>query len=137
MNATSREFFVYRLFDATDRLLYVGCTNSLKRRWYEHRSQHGAMATAAARCRVQGPYPHPTARSIERRALDSENPVYGLTPAKQSAIHRAYAWTDRRIRELINVGWPADLACKQAELDVKRQFPGQPTSYGDIWTVPA
>lgn len=132
MNPGARAFFVYRIYDPTDELLYVGCTNRPYTRWAEHRAERPGMAISAARFRMAGPYTRAVARDLERDALRTENPRFGLTPAKHSAIHRAHAWQERRALKLVGGGWDYITACKLAAVEVKREFPGEPTSYSDV-----
>jgi predicted GIY-YIG superfamily endonuclease len=129
---TERKFFVYRIFDNDGALLYVGCTNRPYTRWAEHRAERPWIARRAATFKMQGPFTRSVARAIERAALKAECPLFGLTPAKQSAITRAYAWTDRRTRELQQGGWDFATAAKLAANEAKHRFPGVPTSYADL-----
>lgn len=132
MNPDARAFFVYRIYGADDELLYIGCTNRPYTRWAEHRGERPGMATLAVRFRMAGPYTRAVARDIERDALSNESPRFGMTPARRSSIHRAFAWEARRTTELLEGGWDHDTAWQLAAAEVKRQFPGQATSYGDV-----
>jgi predicted GIY-YIG superfamily endonuclease len=132
MNADDRVFFVYRVYDVSGKLLYIGCTNRPYIRWAEHRAERPVMATRAARFRMAGPYTRAVARQLEREALRTEHPFFGMTPAKHSAISQAHAWEARRTSELLKSGWDYTAAWKLAAAEVKQQFPGAPTSYADV-----
>jgi predicted GIY-YIG superfamily endonuclease len=95
-----RDHFVYRLFDASGALLYIGCTKRLQERWGTHTSERPHMTRRVARCRLQGPYSYTVAREIERQALRSEAPEFGWTPAKRSEVAKRNRWIDERTREL-------------------------------------
>lgn len=132
MNVDARVFFVYRIYDESDGLLYIGCTNRPYTRWAEHRAERPGMATRAAQFRMAGPYTRAVARDIERDALRTEAPRFGMTPARHAAIQRAFTWQRRRAGELIGAGWDYMTASKLAAAEAKYQFPGEPTSYLDV-----
>lgn len=94
-----REHYVYRVFDAEGALLYIGCTNNPDRRWTEHRSDNPKWTSKAARFHLSGPYNYDTARRLEREALATENPQYGMTPQRRSA-HTRNANLQRRYFDL-------------------------------------
>lgn len=127
-----RDHFVYRIYDDSDLLLYIGCTNRPRTRWAEHRAERPGMACLAARFHMAGPYPRVVARQLEREAAESEHPRFGLTPSRQNAIMQAYSWEVRRVRELTEGGWDYLTAWKLAAVEVRTQFPGAPTSYSDV-----
>lgn len=67
-----RPHFVYRAYNATGRLLYVGCTVDLRRRWYEHFTPWSEEAETLLVER----YPNRTlALHVERIAQETEHPV--------------------------------------------------------------
>ncbi|OBK22516.1 GIY-YIG nuclease family protein [Mycobacterium asiaticum] len=118
-----REFFVYRVFDSTDQLLYVGCTKRLDKRWSEHKSNRPGMVAATTRCRVQGPYTYEVARALEHTAIRTEEPLLGWTPARHREKCGRSRWIDQRMNHLCNSGmdWPAALT--QAVADADEWFP--------------
>lgn len=85
--------FVYRCFDEDGRLLYVGCTANLNRRFTTHRSQSrwsSRMATVA----LIGPFVGTNARrramARETEVIAAERPLFNLTAERWSlARHRA------------------------------------------------
>ena len=76
-----RKYCVYRIFDARDRLLYVGCTEDVQTRIYMHRATH-TMVDAHL---IHRHYHHHTseligtslaeARAAERKAIKEERPL--------------------------------------------------------------
>lgn len=119
---SDREYFVYRVFDSSGVLLYVGCSNNLTRRWAEHRAMRPGFVRRAHRCKAQGPFTRPVARSLEREAAVTEFPLYGWTPFKQSAIQRRNAWLRRRTDELQQSGVRWKEAYDTATSEADRQF---------------
>ena len=109
-----RDHFVYRVFDAEGQLLYIGCTMRPSKRWAEHKIERPGMVAAAARFRVQGPYPRPVARALEKQAIRTEEPLLGWTPAKHRENCGRRRWTDRRARELHGSGVEVWDAIRQA-----------------------
>lgn len=130
--STKREYFVYRLFDAADRLLYVGCTNRPYLRWAEHRTERPWMAQRAVRFHMQGPFTRKMARALERQAQKFEHPLFGLTPAKQSHIMRAHHWQRARAEELMESGRGFQSAWRTALAEARLRFPAGPISYSDL-----
>ena len=100
----TRNHYVYRYFDAAGALLYVGCTMRPALRWHEHKAQRPAMCRRVARVRMLGPLNFDTARAIEKRAIETEEPIYGLTPAKYAVRQSKSAYTRRRMSELMKAG---------------------------------
>lgn len=87
-NPADRKHFVYRVFDVNGDLLYVGCSNNPWRRWNEHRTDRPLMTSQAHRFKLAGPYSYHTARRLEREALTTENPRYGMTPTRRGQHSR-------------------------------------------------
>lgn len=96
-----RNHYVYRYYDESGVLLYVGCSLRPLQRWKEHQSDHREMAARVASCRMQGPYNYDTARDVEADALATENPVYANTPHGQAEKQRRYGWIKRQMRQLV------------------------------------
>lgn len=94
---TQRKHFVYRIYDGNGELLYIGCTNNPERRWVEHRTDNKRMTAIARHFKLAGPYNYHTARRLEREALLTENPRFGMTPKRRgqhtrnAALQRKYA----------------------------------------------
>jgi len=91
---TSRNHFVYRYFDATGALLYVGCSIKPEARFREHRQMRSEMVDRVARIKMQGPYNYQTARQMERDAIRAEDPEFaGDSPRairERAERHRAF-----------------------------------------------
>lgn len=119
---TKREHFVYRVFDGGGSLLYVGCTNNPDRRWTEHRTNNAKWTAKAARFRLSGPYSYGTARRLEREALATENPQYGMTPERRSAHTRNANLQSRYFSLYLDQGYSpteaGSLAIERAEREV-------------------
>lgn len=114
MTEQPRDHFVYRTFDADGRLLYVGCTRRLGKRWSEHKLERGRMVAATARCRLQGPYTRDKARAIEREAIRTESPLVNWTPEVRHQDRKRQRWIDARIGVLFSAGVPLAHGLRQA-----------------------
>lgn len=85
MDPARREHFVYRAYDSTGHLLYVGCTMDLKRRRGEHRSW-SKWWPLAVRFRLSGPYNYTTGRALEREAIKTEHPLWNHNEPRRFRI---------------------------------------------------
>lgn len=74
----SPETAVYRIYDAADRLLYVGITNDLVIRWIGHRADRGWWRSEAHRYDVRWYHSRDVAAAEEKRAILSEHPKYNM-----------------------------------------------------------
>ena len=74
----NRENFVYRYFDRTGRLLYVGVTNEPENRHRGHRRK--SWFSAIARKTVDAYPTRSAALAAEREALRTESPLHNGTP---------------------------------------------------------
>lgn len=99
-NPLLRQHFVYRAFDESGALLYIGCSKNLRERMGEHRSFSPWFAHAA-RFTLAGPYNYETARQIERDAIHSERPLYNQTP-ERSAVQAARMRVLKRRQDLLH-----------------------------------
>lgn len=89
MDDDRRDHYVYRVYDDADRLLYVGCSQDLKKRWQEHRgSSLSPWTDFAARFKVAGPYPYRAARLLEGRTIEAEQPWFNETLARRTERQR-------------------------------------------------
>lgn len=129
---SDRRYFVYRVYDADDNLLYVGCTCHPKQRWSAHRSERPEVYSRAHHFKVQGPYTREVGLTIERRAAETEHPLYGWTPLKQGHIQRRRAWVNARTRELMKLGWSFWPAYDAAGAQAVGQF-GPEVTYYNPW----
>jgi len=76
------ETYVYRLYDAEDRLLYIGLTMGTERRFEKHRRR--PWWKDVTRTDIQVHPDRESAKSAERVALNTENPMHNLrVPALQ------------------------------------------------------
>ncbi|MET7389864.1 GIY-YIG nuclease family protein [Streptomyces sp. NPDC005529] len=73
---TSRPTCLYRLYDVFGRLLYVGMTSDLSRRWKEHRTEHRAWWGQVATRRLEWFPNRPQAWRAESRAVRDELPLH-------------------------------------------------------------
>lgn len=70
--------WVYRAFDADERLLYVGCTKNLGSRKADHRKRAPWYADAVSWTSVEYPT-RAGALAAEALAIDTENPVWNVS----------------------------------------------------------
>lgn len=73
---STREHFVYRVYDAAGRVIYVGRTRRPDARWQVHRSQKRDMVHQAHSCRMAGPYKYETANRIEAHLIHVHSPAF-------------------------------------------------------------
>jgi len=73
----SQRTALYRLFNTSDVLLYVGIAFDPKNRWYEHASTK-SWWPEVARKEVEWHANRPTALAAERRAIVAERPLYNI-----------------------------------------------------------
>ncbi|WP_448449126.1 GIY-YIG nuclease family protein [Mycolicibacterium sp. XJ775] len=117
-----RDHFVYRVFHQDGRLLYIGCTKNLDARWKQHCYQRPGLKLVDARFRVQGPYIKSVARTIERRALNSEAPLLGQ--ARRTAQQRVeHVAAERQYTRLPHLDTPV-LEWHRFEARPLEAFPG-------------
>lgn len=72
----ARNNFVYWFYDASGRVLYIGCTCRPEKRWQRHRNTNPDLIAETSRCRMQGPYQRIVALAIETKAINTERPKY-------------------------------------------------------------
>jgi hypothetical protein len=87
---------VYQLYDVFGRLLYVGFTSNIPRRWKEHRKEHRGWWPQVVRRETTWFVNRPAAFRAEREAVRSGLPLHnseswgpytgGLRPALPSGI---------------------------------------------------
>jgi hypothetical protein len=76
IDRTTRNHFVYWLFDTEGTCLYVGCTTRPAQRWKAHCVNRKQMVAETATRRMAGPYTRNVARRIEREQQDLLSPKY-------------------------------------------------------------
>lgn len=89
-----REHFAYILIGPRGKILYIGSTMNLRRRLREHRSSAWG---SYSRVKAFGPYNHDTARALERRLIETHQPVHNTEWTKREqrgvAIFRQRSWS--------------------------------------------
>lgn len=86
IDRTAREHFVYWAYDASGRVLYIGCTRAPGGRWKAHGQNNPGLVANTARCKMRGPYVFDVARRIERAAIFKENPLFNLEKDKAHKV---------------------------------------------------
>lgn len=70
--------FVYRLYDADDRLLYIGCTRRFTGRLHDHMREK-LWAADIDHWTISDPYPNQfDARIAEGEAIRTEHPIHNI-----------------------------------------------------------
>jgi len=92
-----RNTFVYWMYDATGRCLYVGVTRHPVRRWAQHQRSKPWISQVASK-HMAGPFTDRVARAMERREQDALRPVYD---ARQS-MSRTRLKSLERIRAAVS-----------------------------------
>ncbi|RCK68312.1 hypothetical protein DT076_16835 [Desertihabitans brevis] len=72
---TVRDTFVYRVYDADDRLLYVGRTRAPRRRRWQH-EQRSPWIEQAHRCVLRGPFDAFDAGEVEQELIACLLPLH-------------------------------------------------------------
>lgn len=126
-----RTHFVYRLYDTTSRLLYVGCTKDIVVRLRNHRAENGHFFHRVSRVTQQGPFPQPTALALEKRLIRELVPDFNSTPERRRRFAEKRRWTSDRTRELCGGRPPQDVELNEylrlaaiAQKEAERLFPG-------------
>lgn len=96
---------VYRVFDDTDRLVYVGQTNHLARRVTEHKHGSWWWSIYATRIAVQVFPIHEAAAAVERTAIQEETPVFNQRGVRRWREDPNWSDFDRAIY----ADWKAEL----------------------------
>lgn len=129
--SAARTHFVYRMFDADGRLLYVGCTKDIVRRLRNHRSENGHFFHRIARIHQQGPYPYRSALAIERQLINTLRPDFNSLPGRRRRLREKNAWISTRTHELCGGRSPMALPISEyielanrAVEEADRYFPG-------------
>lgn len=78
----AKEAVVYRVYDADDRLIYIGCSQNLEQRMSNHRNQSWWIYLAA-RVESQAYSDLAAARQAEAAAIQAEKPAFNLQHAKR------------------------------------------------------
>jgi len=96
--SAAADHFVYRCYDATGLLIYIGCTSNVQRRMAAHQRGENSTSRWIAACmdrfEIEGPYSGRDAgRAAERRAINTEQPLFNY---QERAKERLAAWMTRR-----------------------------------------
>lgn len=115
-----REHYVYRALNASDELLYVGCSLNPPKRVVEHKSTSDWYGQAT-RYKLSGPYNYETARELERQAIATERPLYNYTPERRAWKMAHDSYIDAAaplLRAIHGLGfWPSvEAAIERADL---------------------
>ena len=78
---------VYRVYDAEDRLLYVGCSVNIDTRMGQHRKD-SAWFPYMAHWTAEAPIRFEDARQREREVIEAEHPWFNATPQHISQVQR-------------------------------------------------
>lgn len=87
-------YFVYRLFDADDCLLYIGCSSNVRDRLRCHSAKEWGSEIASVT--VQGPWSRDGARFVESIAIWNEAPRHNI------AEQRGPDHSDPEVQHYIN-----------------------------------
>lgn len=93
-----REHFVYWLFDADGRCLYVGMTRQPEYRWKRHHYERPEMIAQVANKRMAGPFLLEAARKFERAEQDRLLPRYDVRQNRMRSNRLFLAEAQRRSR---------------------------------------
>ena len=76
-------FYVYRMYDAANRLLYVGFSNNVKARMRQHYNDHAWVDRDVVRIEISDKFAQEkAARVAERDAIANEHPRENGAPAR-------------------------------------------------------
>ena len=97
-NDETRTFYVYRCYDSSDRLLYIGFTSDVVARMATHRASWHVPVSAhlnqyMARHEAERVIGYDTARERERAAIEAEAPLLNTLHNKGRG-HRLDAWIE-------------------------------------------
>lgn len=101
---TTRENFVYFVYDDQGRVLYIGVTRNPDMRWRNHSMVNPGLVEAASRFKLCGPYLRPVALRIERAAILAANPLFNLEvdgKHKRPLVNKLNAEADERERRRV------------------------------------
>lgn len=83
--ATGDEVAIYRLYDASERLLYVGISKDPLTRWQEHMGRR--WWTKVVRYELRWHPSRADARAEEKRAMADEEPLHNIHSAPRHGAH--------------------------------------------------
>lgn len=116
-----RNHFVYRAYDKDGRLLYIGCTHDMKKRWESHRRDNPHWVEITTALRMSGPYNFDTARAKERADIEEFEPVYNTNARRYAEFMAKKRWVDQRSEELIGDRSRTELSIEE-RIEIMRQI---------------
>lgn len=79
MNTEIRDHFVYRCYDNSDVLLYVGCSRDPEGRRKGHKGSRADWYPYMTRAEMSGPFTYTVARRLEREQIETLHPRFNET----------------------------------------------------------
>lgn len=77
-DGTTRENYVYWMYNADGQVLYIGVTCKPEQRWRQHTLDNPGLTYATHHVKMRGPYIRSVALAIEFAAIREENPLFNL-----------------------------------------------------------
>ena len=117
---------VYRAYDYSDRLLYVGCTKHPALRLAQHRTRSDWF-DFTDRITISQPRLEAEALAIEAAAIATEGPWFNVPKSDQGLMTRSSAFRTRVICHLIdqhNLSW--DEIRARGEQSMRERYPDRP-----------
>ena len=126
-----RTHYVYRMYDATERLLYVGCTKNLEQRFRNHKNENPHFIGRVTRIKQQGPFPKAQAFALEKRLIRELRPDFNSLPDRRQRLREKRNWITDRTFELCGGRHPTEVEVneylrlsKVAYDEASQVFPG-------------
>ena len=108
VDLSNRQHFIYRAFDVDDRLLYVGRTVDVEKRF----SQHRALApwwSSMVRSAIDGPFDFESVVAYERHAINTERPLWNMdSPMRWQAKGAVSSAESALIDAVLRLGYRLD-----------------------------
>lgn len=122
VDLSNRQHFIYRAFDVNDRLLYVGRSVDVEKRFVQHRSIAPWWGFMVRRM-VDGPFDFADVVASERHAINTEHPLWNMdSPMRWSAKLAVSSAESALIDAVLRLGYRLDAwALVQ---DAMNGFPG-------------
>jgi predicted GIY-YIG superfamily endonuclease len=118
--------FLYRLYDRTDALLYIGITNDPKARFKHHRRHKDWWPDVdQSKTRIDYFASRSAALDAEAKAIKTENPLYNDqhnltvdTPTRMAAAEAVNAFADSMLARMLGDPDAVEAALQEAEADM-------------------
>lgn len=124
MNDPQPCYFVYRMWDEDNALLYIGCTKDLPKRIVSHRGTK-PWGKQIVRIFAEGPYFKDEALQRETTAIESESPLHAMSNQQVGRFAAARAIAARKAAHA--AGERCASRCRQCE-PPRRKRPTKATS---------